>query len=505
MSSEKGPNSVQGSTPRGWGLTQIFWIMEHPYQTIGLLFVPSVCIAFGRYVPLTKPVITALILGPILIIPVMVLIWYFWYQGEPNSPASPELKKKMLDMKKHPLSRYGPTAKVPMETWFEAYIREEVDIKEDLYEVLLHRNELFRFCFTSGHVKGLMQDVVSKALGHDHAADIEDVAGVYNRGNDFYGWFLGEPMLYSTAIFRNREESLDDAQDRKLNTICQMAHMREGMSHLDLGCGWGTLIAHAAGKFKVKSRGITLSKEQAAFARNRVKNYAKKYGTCDAKVDVINCWDLNKDGTEVYDRITCLEMSEHIGIRYYAKFMQHVRKMLKDDGIFYLQIAGLRRSWQYEDLLWGLFMGKYIFPGADASCPLGWVCQQVERAGFEVHRVENTGVHYALTIKAWYYNWVDNKAKVVAKYGERWWRLWAIFLAWSAIIAFQGTSTVFMLTLMKNTKNDKTSIKQSKECRDVAPALDRTAYKVGDDRKFKADDRKPEKFVQVGLPVATQC
>lgn len=450
--------------------------MEHPKRTMALLSAVPLSIIFGRYIPLNKWVLTILLGCPIIILPLLIIVWWKCYATGDPTPPSMQLAKRVLNMKNSILKNYLPQHKIPMEEWFEAYIRQEVDLKEDLYEVLLHRYELFKFSFTTGHFKGFVKDIVAKGLGHDHAADLEDVAGVYNRGNDFYGWFLGEPMLYSAAIYRNRDEKLDDAQKRKLDTICKMAHMKEGMSHLDLGCGWGTLIAHCSKYFGTQSRGITLSKEQAEFANNRIKQYGV---VGKATVDVINCWDL--DTSRRYDRITCLEMSEHIGIRYYQKFMRHVRSMLKDDGIFYLQIAGLRRAWQYEDLVWGLFMGKYIFPGADASCPLGWVCNQVERAGFEVHRVENTGVHYALTIKAWYYNWVENKSKVVNKYGEKWWRLWAIFLAWSAIIAFQGTSTVFMITLMKNTKNDKTSIKQSKEATRCEPLLDRTAYKVGTD------------------------
>lgn len=469
---EKGPNST-GDSARGWGLTYIFWMLEHPYTAVALGLAVPFSIIFGRYIPLTATNIAILLGGPILLLPVVVLVWYKFIATGDQRPPSMQLAKKFLNMKQSPLKAYFPKTKIPMEEFFEAYIREEIDLNVDLYELLLHRNELFRFSFTSGHVKGFIKDVIAKSQFHDHAADLVDVAGVYNRGNDFYGWFLGEPMLYSCAIYRERDEDLVKAQDRKLHTICKMAHMKEGMQHLDLGCGWGTLIAHAAKHYGTQSRGITLSKEQAAFARDRVDKYGVRG---KAVVDVINCWDLDKPN--FYDRITCLEMSEHIGIRYYQKFMRHVRKMLKDDGIFYLQIAGLRRAWQYEDLVWGLFMGKYIFPGADASCPLGWVCSQVERAGFEVHRVENTGVHYAMTIKAWYYNWVKNKKPVVAKYGERWWRLWAIFLAWSAIIAFQGSSTVFMLTLMKNTYNDKTSIKQSPEAKRCAPLLDRTAFKV---------------------------
>ena len=145
------------------------------------------------------------------------------------------------------------------------------------------------------------------------------------------------------------------------------------------------------------------------------------------KVNVI-VDDYRNLPAEKFDKITCLEMAEHVGIKNFQKFLLQVRSMLKDDGIFYLQIAGLRRAWQYEDLVWGLFMAKYIFPGADASCPLGFVVSQAERAGFEVHRVENCGVHYSVTIHKWYENWKRNEAAIVAKYGQRWYRMWMMFL-----------------------------------------------------------------------------
>lgn len=103
-------------------------------------------------------------------------------------------------------------------------------------------------------------------------------------------------------------------------------------------------------------------------------------------------------------------------------------------------------------------MGKYVFPSADNSCPLGFDISQLERAGFSVHNVANTGVHYGLTIKSWYQNWVSNKDKVVAKYGGWWYRCFEVFLGWSSIIAAQGSSTVFMITSTKNHANDKYSL-----------------------------------------------
>ena len=116
-------------------------------------------------------------------------------------------------------------------------------------------------------------------------------------------------------------------------------------------------------------------------------------------------------------------MAEHVGVRHFSTFLSQVYDMLDDDGVFFLQIAGLRKSWQYEDLIWGLFMNKYIFPGADASTPLGFVVDRLEGAGFEIKGVDTIGVHYSATLWRWYRNWMGNEEKVVAKYGRRWFRV----------------------------------------------------------------------------------
>jgi len=342
--------------------------------------------------------------------------------------------------------------KIPMEVLYESYMAEKVDFVGDVYDTLLKRNQLFRMMFTEGDIQFYLKTFLKQNFGHSMAEDEGEIAHVYNRGNDFYNWFLGETMVYTSGIFRDRDETLEEGQRRKLDTVCQYVQMKPGDDHLDIGCGWGTLINHAAKHYGTTSTGITLAKEQREWAYG----VAEKMGTRD-NIDII-VDDYRNLPAKKWDKITCLEMAEHVGIKNFQKFLLQVKGMLKDDGIFYLQIAGLRRAWQFEDLVWGLFMGKYIFPAADASCPLGFVVDQAERAGFEVHRVENCGVHYSLTIKKWYDNWVSNKDVVINKYGERWFRMWMIFLAWSAIIAAQGSSTVFMITLTKNHKNDKDSV-----------------------------------------------
>jgi cyclopropane fatty-acyl-phospholipid synthase-like methyltransferase len=316
----------------------------------------------------------------------------------------------------------------------------------------LQRNRFFRFCFTWGDIKFYFKEFLTQNLTHSLRSDEGDIAHVYNRGNDFYHWFLGDTMVYTSGIFRDPSESLETAQERKLELVCQYVQMQPGDQHLDIGCGWGPLITHAAQHHGTFSTGITLAQEQADWARAR----AARAGVSDRVHVIVD--DYRNLPAKKYDKITCLEMAEHVGIKNFQKFLLQVRSMLKEDGIFYLQIAGLRRAWQFEDFVWGLFMAKYIFPGADASCPLGFVVTQAERAGFEVHRVENTGTHYAVTIAKWYQNWKRNEAAIVAKYGQRWYRLWLMFLGWSVLIGGQGSSALFMITMTKNHKNDRSTV-----------------------------------------------
>lgn len=350
--------------------------------------------------------------------------------------------------------------KIPMEILYEAYMAERLDFKQDVYETLLKRNQLFRFSFTWGDIAFYFREFLGQNISHTEMSDKNDIAHVYNRGNDFYNWFLGESMTYTSGIFQDTSETLERAQERKLDTICQYTQMKPGDRHLDIGCGWGPMITHAAERYGTHSTGITLAQEQADWARAR----AEKAGVSDRVEIIVD--DYRNLPSKTYDKITCLEMAEHVGIKNFQQFLLQVRSMLADDGIFYLQIAGLRRPWEYEDLVWGLFMAKYIFPGADASCPLGFVVGHAERAGFEVHRVENCGVHYSVTIHKWYNNWKANEAAIVAKYGQRWFRMWMIFLGWSVIIGAQGSSTVFMVTMAKNHKNDKSSVSPD-EAKDV--------------------------------------
>jgi sphingolipid C9-methyltransferase len=452
------PAPLDDEKGRTHGLSLIFWLLEQRLLT--LLGIPT-AIA-GLLVLVTGGGAVTFVLTwlavPLCAI-VLPLLWLV-YRSHQHDAGAAGWEPYLAWRDPNDAARWTGR-KIPMEVLYEAYLSERLDIVQDVYEVLLRRNQLFRFCFTWGDVKFYFQKFLGQNLAHDRESDRGEIVPVYDRGNDFYNWFLGDTMVYTSGIFRDPEESLEVGQERKLDTVCKYVQMKPGDHHLDIGCGWGPLVTHAASRYGTHSTGITLAKEQADWARKR----AQAAGVGDRVQLIVD--DYRNLPAQRYDKITCLEMAEHVGIKNFQAFLLQVRSMLKDDGIFYLQIAGLRRAWQYEDLVWGLFMAKYIFPAADASCPLGFVVSQAERAGFEVHRVENCGVHYSVTIQKWYENWKRNEQAIVAKYGQRWFRMWMMFLAWSTLIAAQGSSTVFMITLAKNLKNDKASVGPD-EARSVA-------------------------------------
>ncbi|KAF9186531.1 Sphingolipid C9-methyltransferase 2 [Haplosporangium sp. Z 767] len=317
----------------------------------------------------------------------------------------------------------------------------------DCLDVMENRHDWAVFHMTAGQAKFFVTQWIPETIWHSKRQDEDQVRDHYDRGDDFYAAFLGPRMIYTSGIMSdvNKKETLEELQDNKMRLVCEKIQLKKGERHLDIGCGWGTLTAYASKHYGTDSTGITLAQKQAAFGNNRIK----EFGVPEGQARII-CKDYRDIPNQKWDKITCLEMAEHVGIFRFNEFLLQIKEMLNDDGLFFLQIAGLRATWQYEDFIWGLFMAKYVFPGADASMPLYWVIKQLECAGFEITSVDTIGVHYSATIHHWYLNWMSNKEEITAKYGKRWFRTWEIFLAWSTIIARQGSSTAFQIVAHKN-------------------------------------------------------
>ncbi|PNY29514.1 fatty acid methyltransferase [Tolypocladium capitatum] len=355
-----------------------------------------------------------------------------------------------LDFKKEAdRAKYRGSNKIPMETFHEMYFDGDVDFKGDCLDVMEYRHDWASFRFTIGLIKFFLLGMIPELIMHTRSQDEEQVRDHYDRGDDFYGWFLGPRMIYTSGIISDieKEETLEQLQDNKLAVVCEKIGLQAGERMLDIGCGWGTLARFASENYGAHVTGITLGRNQTAWGNSAMR----KVGVPEEQSKIL-CMDYRDIPVPQggYDKITCLEMAEHVGVRHFSTFLTQVYNMLDDDGVFFLQIAGLRKPWQYEDLIWGLFMNKYVFPGADASTPLGWVVDKLEGSGFEVKGIDTIGVHYSATLWRWYRNWMANRDKVEAKYGKRWFRIWEYFLASSTIASRQGTATCFQITLVKN-------------------------------------------------------
>jgi len=341
-------------------------------------------------------------------------------------------------------SRYKNGQKTPITNFIEDYMNGRVDVTVDVRQLMKHRTDYFTYDIVGHHVGFVINKFIPQLAIHSKKQDERIVREHYDRRNDFFKGFLGERMIYTSAFFKHAIEGLTEAQDNKMNLVSQKIQLKQGERLLDIGCGWGTLVAHTAKYFGTDSTGISIAQAGVDYGNEQIKAWGVE--------DRARCirMDYRAIPQDKYDKITCLEMAEHVGVKYFQRFMNQIYGLLKDDGLFYLQIAGLKAGVHKESLIWGAFMNEYIFPGADASMPLSFVVARLERAGFEIHSVENVGIHYSRTIQQWYDNWMANRDAVYNEYGQWWYRCWEIFLGWSVDIAKQGNSTAFQIVCNKN-------------------------------------------------------
>ena len=346
-------------------------------------------------------------------------------------------------------------SRIPMATLYEAYFDGAIDIPGDIYALLRDRDLFVKYTLTPMHLKWAVTNFVPEVAIHSKSQDERIVREHYDRGDDFFEWFLGDRMVYTSGVFTQGEkQSLEQAQDDKIDLVCSKLMLKPGEKILDIGCGWGTLAMRAAKFWGADATGVTLSKNQTAFGNNRIE----KNGVADHAR--ILCRDYREIPNQRFHKISSLEMVEHVGVKNVPLYCKKVYDLLTDDGLFLLQWTGLRRGGPQlgvpviglrpEDLIWGLFMSKYIFSGADASLTLSDMCRFMEKAGFEIQSAENVSVHYAITIQRWHKNWQAHREQVLKTYGERWYRLWHLFLAWSWRIGAQGNAACFQVLANKN-------------------------------------------------------
>lgn len=268
-----------------------------------------------------------------------------------------------------------------------------------------------------------------RSLGRDRAA----VRHHYDVSNDFYRLILGPTMVYSCAYFERDDEPLESAQERKLDLVCRKLALAPGERFLDIGCGWGSLVVHAASRYGARALGITLSEPQAELARER----AREAGVAD------RCEILVADYRELrrgeFDKVASIGMYEHVGRERLGEYVRRVRDLLRPGGLFLNHgIARLRPIDPGPDT----FIRHYVFPDGDLH-PLGYLVRELEQADFELVDVESLREHYPLTLRCWRANLEREFATATTLVGEERARIWRLYLAASAVGFECGEITVF--------------------------------------------------------------
>ncbi|MFF8280451.1 class I SAM-dependent methyltransferase [Streptomyces lateritius] len=334
-----------------------------------------------------------------------------------------------------------------------AWVAGEIDVEGDLYEVLdrlagliWERGEETRSVLETvrdprlrAAARGLVKmagplpppppptEEVRRRTGalHTKRRDKQAISHHYDVGNDFYALVLGPSMVYSCAYW-TQDGTLEDAQRDKLDLIARKLNLKEGDRLLDVGCGWGSMAIHAAREYGARVVGITLSREQAVFARKRI---AEEGLTDRIEIRVQDYRDV-KDGP--YDAISSIGMAEHVGQVRYREYADTLYALLRPGGrLLNHQIS---RRPEPDEATYEIdpFIDAYVFPDGELA-PMGRTLSTLEAAGFEVRDVEAIREHYALTLRRWVANLERDWSRAVRMVSPGRARVWRLYMAASAV------------------------------------------------------------------------
>ena len=261
---------------------------------------------------------------------------------------------------------------------------------------------------------------------HTKRSDRRAISHHYDVGNDFYELVLGPSMVYSCAYWSAPDATLEDAQRDKLELVCQKLALTPGQRLLDVGCGWGSMAIHAAREHGVSVVGVTLSQEQAAYARKRV---ADEGLTDRVEIRVQDYRDVS-DGP--YDAISSIGMAEHVGAERYLEYAEVLGRLLEPGGRLLNHQIGRRPQRDESTYAVDEFIDAYVFPDGELA-PLGTTVTQLETVGFEVRDVEALREHYGLTLRRWVANLEAQWPLAVRLTSPGRARVWRLYMAASAL------------------------------------------------------------------------
>lgn len=334
----------------------------------------------------------------------------------------------------------------------EAYVYGDIDFEGDLYSVLQFGARLIesrRSALASVRLLRLLRRLPNErnhpqterprmtGSRHSRRRDRAAVTHHYDTGNEFFSQFLDPQMVYSSAHFLSPTEPLEDAQRRKIDLVCRKLRLAPGMRLLDVGCGWGALVIHAARQYGVAATGITLSEEQASEARRRVA----AAGLGDRiEILVLDYRDLRGE----FDAIASIGMVEHVGSKELEHYFKTLRKILGPGG--QLLNHGIVTRDRHHSRHRPSFVNTYVFPDGELTNVDG-VVGAAEAAGFELRDAESLRASYTLTLQHWVANLEKNRDAAIAAASEETYRIWRMYMAGSAVAFDRSAISIYQLLL----------------------------------------------------------
>lgn len=384
--------------------------------------------------------------GRLAQLPLSVRFWDGSMLEAPDSPAiavvrSPRVLAHLL----HEPGELGLTrAWVDGSLGLEGELESILPLRQHMRGIHIARGERARLAVAAARLAGpqiLLRPPIPaiearpRGRRHSVARDRVAVRHHYELSNRFYRMLLGPSLVYSCAYFESPADSLEAAQERKLELICRKLRLAPGERLLDVGCGWGSLLIHAAQHHGARGVGVTLSDAQAQLARERI---AEAGLTDRVQVRVCDYRELT-DGP--FDKIASVGMYEHVGRSELADYVTRVRGLLRPGGLFLNHgIARLRAAPESRKT----FIARYIFPDGELH-PVTDVMVAMQEAGFELRDVEGMREHYVMTLRRWAANLDANQDAARREVGDERMRVWRLYLLGSAHAFAEGEIGVFQV------------------------------------------------------------